>query len=134
VKIDINKVPYEGLTLEETVAAAKLDLDTEIINFCAPIKITANVSRIANAISVELFIDACLRTSCSRCLNEFDISLKKNLKLNYPADKLEPIIDLDTDIREEIILDYPLKPLCKPNCKGLCLKCGINLNEGRCNC
>ena len=75
-----------------------------------------------------------MQASCSRCLADFKIDYKKDIDLNYPVNNLEPTIDLDPDIREEIILDYPLKPLCRPNCKGLCLKCGKNLNEGGCTC
>ena len=67
-------------------------------------------------------------------MSAFKVDLNKNLKLNYTADNAKPLIDLDPDIREEIILDYPLSPLCKPECKGLCPKCGKNVNEGKCSC
>jgi uncharacterized protein len=92
------------------------------------------VSRITNAVTVDVTMNAPIEACCSRCLNDFEIYFKKNIELNYPVDNLEPFIDLDPDIREEIILDYPLKPLCKPDCKGLCPKCGKNLNEGGCSC
>jgi uncharacterized protein len=54
--------------------------------------------------------------------------------LHYPLDSSTTFIDLNPDIREEVILDYPIKPLCSLLCKGLCLKCGNNKNEGGCNC
>ena len=38
-------------------------------------------------------------------------------------------IDLTPLLREELILATPLAPLCKPDCKGLCLECGRDLNE-----
>jgi uncharacterized protein len=134
MKIDINRIPVEGLTLEEKVNPWTLDLDTEIVKFSEPIKIKADISKITNAVTVQMRLSGSMCLNCSRCLSEFKIDLKKNLKLNYQANKLEPIIDLDQDIKEEIILDYPLKPLCKPDCKGLCPKCGKNLNEGGCSC
>ena len=134
MKIDINRIPLEGLTLEEEIDPRTLDLDTEIVKFLEPIKIKADISRITNAVTVRMSLSGAMHLNCSRCLSEFKIDLKKNLKLNYQADKLAPIIDLSQDIKEEIILDYPLKPLCKPDCKGLCPKCGRNLNEGACNC
>lgn len=43
-------------------------------------------------------------------------------------------IDLDVFIREEILLFLPSKILCREDCKGLCPKCGKNLNEGSCDC
>ena len=134
MKIDINKVPLEGLTLAGEFTPQALDLETEIIKFRGPIKVRAEVSRIFNVVTARLSLNAQMQVSCSRCLEEFESDFKKNSEFNYPVNNLEPVLDLDLDIREEIILDYPIKPLCSPNCKGLCPKCGKNLNEGNCNC
>ncbi len=43
-------------------------------------------------------------------------------------------LNLDEFVREEILLFLPNKILCKENCKGLCPKCGKNLNDGKCDC
>jgi len=43
-------------------------------------------------------------------------------------------IDLDEYIRDYAVLAVPMKNLCSEDCKGLCSKCGKNLNEGTCNC
>jgi uncharacterized protein len=135
VKIDINNIPPQGqLTFEEEIEASSLDLDTGILKFREPIKIKADISRITNAVTIDLILEYLMYANCSRCLNEFKIDFKKSLKLNYPVNDSGRMIDLDPAIREEIILDYPMKPLCSPNCKGLCLKCGKNLNEGGCFC
>jgi uncharacterized protein len=134
VKIDTNQIPSGGLTLTEEFAPSALDLETETIKFRSPIRVKADVSRITNAVSVHLYLNTILYVSCSRCLNEFDIGLDKEIEVNYPVDKQESKIDLNPDIRDQIILDYPIKPLCNLNCKGLCAKCGKNLNEGGCSC
>lgn len=134
MKIDINRIPLEGLTLEEEVDAPSLDLETDIVSFRSSIKIKAEIFRITNALTVSLQLSALMYMNCSRCFDEFEADFKKCLKLNYTADKSEPIIDLNPDIRAEIILDYTINPLCSPNCKGLCPKCGKNWNEGECKC
>jgi len=134
VKIYVNQIPFEGVTFEEDIPAPELDLETEIIKFRELIRIKADVSRITNAVSAHLAINTILYTSCSRCLEQIKIDLNKEINLNYPVDKSMRVIDLNPDIREEILLDYPMKPLCTPNCKGLCLKCGVNLNEKKCGC
>ncbi|MDD4980902.1 MAG: DUF177 domain-containing protein [Candidatus Omnitrophica bacterium] len=134
MKIDINKIPLEGLIIEEEVSPAKLDLDTDSIKFQRPIKVRADISKITNAVTARLSLEGTMHLICGRCLSEFEIELKKDFELGYQADKFKPLIDLDQDIKEEIILDYPLKPLCRPDCKGLCPKCGKDLNEGACNC
>ncbi|MFZ5827999.1 MAG: YceD family protein [Bacillota bacterium] len=43
-------------------------------------------------------------------------------------------IDLTDPLRENILLELPIKPLCDADCKGLCPTCGTNLNEGDCAC
>ncbi len=45
-----------------------------------------------------------------------------------------PFLDLEAFLWEEFFLALPMKPLCRPDCKGLCPKCGKNLNEGPCAC
>jgi len=134
VKIDINKISLEGLILEEQVSPSELDLETDIVKFLGPVKIRAEVSKITNAVTVTLRLSGLMHLNCSRCLKEVNIDLKKDLRLIYQVDKSQLRIDLDQDIKEEMILDYPLKPLCNPDCKGLCPKCGKNLNEGGCTC
>jgi len=134
MKIRIAQITPEGITLEENVAASSLDLETDTVKFRGPVDIKAEASRITNAVSVDLRLSGLMSLVCSRCLNEFEVELKKKLKLNYPVDKDQQVIDLGPDIREEIILDYPMQPLCTVNCRGLCPKCGKNLNEGGCSC
>ncbi len=134
MKIDANQIPFEGLTLEEKISPHELDLETEIIKFHAPISVSADISKITNAVTVNLTLKALMYTNCSRCMTELEFDFKENIGLNYRVNKSEPIIDLDPDIREEIILGYSIKPLCKTDCKGLCVKCGKNLNEGGCSC
>ncbi len=134
MKIDINKIPLDGLIVEEQVNPSALDLETDTVKFSEPIKIRAEVSKITNAVTVTLRLSGLMHLNCSRCLKEFNIDLKKDLRLIYQVDKSQLRIDLDQDIKEEMILDYSLKPLCNPDCKGLCPKCGKNLNEGGCTC
>jgi uncharacterized protein len=43
-------------------------------------------------------------------------------------------VDLESILREQIILMLPLKPLCEESCKGLCPHCGANLKRETCNC
>lgn len=144
MKININQIPPEGLTREEDVAPSELELDTDIVKFQGPIKIKADISKITNVVTADVALNALMRMSCIRCLDEFQVDYKKKVRLNYPVGaaspggginkKIELIIDLDEDIREEIILDYPIRPLCSLSCQGLCPQCGKNLNEGDCKC
>ncbi|MGD0336505.1 MAG: DUF177 domain-containing protein [Candidatus Omnitrophota bacterium] len=134
MKIDPRQIPSGGLIISEEFTSRGLDLDTEIIHFRPLIKVRAEVTKISGAVLARLLIDAMFFGSCSRCLNEFERKYTKQIQIHYPVGKTESEIILDPDIREEIILDYPIKPLCSDSCKGLCPKCGANLNEGGCTC
>ena len=43
-------------------------------------------------------------------------------------------IDFRDSIQEQIILAFPMRPLCRENCSGLCPNCGSDLNKGECGC
>ena len=134
MKINIDRIPVEGAVIEDTVSAQGLELDSEDVRFKGPIKVTAHVSRITNAVTIGLDLEARITFVCSRCIEHFDSDFKKHIPLNYSAEKGQHELDLDPEIRQDIIIEYPLKPLCRPDCKGLCPECGKNLNLKECNC
>ena len=43
-------------------------------------------------------------------------------------------VDLEPLVREAVLLELPLAPLCQDDCRGLCPQCGADLNEGGCDC
>lgn len=134
MKIDPSKIPPGGLKVIEEISPSLEDLETGLVKFKGPIRVEADIFKITNAVTAEIVLAGSISMSCGRCLVGFMISLQKKLRLSYPLEKEEATIDFGPEIREEIILDYPLKPLCRPDCRGLCPKCGKNLNEGNCNC
>lgn len=86
---------------------------------------------------------------CDRCTSEFETNLTSHFQISYlfSHEKIESDdfnvkylsteqekIDLREDVREYAELSIPLKRLCREDCKGLCLHCGINLNEKICDC
>ena len=86
-----------------------------------------------------------LIVSCARCGREFPyteaIALEAKItdKLaNEDEDEFVLLtdfaLDIDELVRSTLILEMPSRFLCREDCKGLCPKCGCNLNEGGCNC
>jgi uncharacterized protein len=134
MKIDLNRIPPEGLAAEEEISAKALDVEHEFIKVSGPIKVRAQVQKIGFDVTVALEMSAALKMNCGRCLEDFEGSLKKEVFLDYSVDSSQRAIDLTPDIREEFILAYPMNPLCSPGCKGLCHKCGQNLNKQKCKC
>ncbi len=134
MKINISRIPPEGLKIQETLLPASLDLDSQIVKFKEPFKVSVLVLKLDNVVNFDVDLSVKGILVCARCLNEISFEINKKAFFSYPIDSRNLIIDLDQDIREEIILEYPIKPLCTPDCKGLCFKCGEDLNLGRCKC
>lgn len=81
---------------------------------------------------------------CVRCLTPIDQRLSivyDDLFVYPPAKATEPLLavpesgllDLTPLTREYMLLDFPLRPLCRPDCRGLCAECGVNRNETKCD-
>lgn len=134
MRIDLNWIPPEGLILEEEIRPGDLELETETVNFSGPVRVKAEISKVSDVIIVDLALKAAPKFNCSRCLEDFEVALERKFKLDYSVNKSALVINLNPEIREEVILGYPLKPLCRLDCKGLCSKCGENLNAGSCKC
>ena len=80
---------------------------------------------------------------CSRCLNpvetEFDLRLREVFEEDPVEEETYPLlhhaeIDLEQPLRDAVLPELPIVPLCRPDCAGLCATCGGNLNEGDCDC
>ncbi len=135
MKVYIDQIPESGLVLTESCDPSALDLNRGNIRFTDPINISAQITKGINCLCVDLKIDTIIHLDCSRCLEEFTTPKSLEIKLNFPIEnKASGVIDLADNLREEIILNYPLKPLCRSDCLGLCPTCGQNLNKGKCNC
>lgn len=103
------------------------------------------VTNHSGVILLEGEIKVNLKVSCARCGVEFDYNEPLSLTAKI-TDKLanedeeefilmtDSAIDVDELVRSSLILELPSKFLCRENCKGLCPKCGKNLNEGSCSC
>lgn len=104
---------------------------------------TISLARTQNG--VRSFGDASAKTSleCGRCLDAFTHLLQTDFEeiftfSNRPLSEEEAIIpedgniDFEPIIREYLMLEIPFSPICRPDCKGLCIVCGQNLNEEIC--
>lgn len=79
---------------------------------------------------------------CRRCLDEASEDIDAHVREifeddategeTYPLDR--DIADLEPLVREAIMLEIPIAPVCKEDCKGLCPECGIDRNKSNCDC
>ncbi|MGI6069646.1 MAG: YceD family protein [Blautia sp.] len=94
-------------------------------------------------------VDLTIAIPCDRCLEEADVDFpldirrKVDMKLSE-EDRIKDLdesnyitgTDLDVDqlVCNEVLMWWPLKVLCRDDCKGICSHCGKNLNHGPCGC
>lgn len=126
--------------------------------FTAPIRARVRAARIREMVEVEGVVQTSARLTCGRCLAPFICPLSLEFALTYTGDRpglqaagepesreLEASevgliyfqgeeIDLTEGIQEQVILSFPLRPLCRTDCKGLCARCGADLNQESCRC
>ena len=97
---------------------------------------------ISGTVDIEVLIP------CGRCLEEvptricFDID--KELRMSDGAvvdeemEETDYLIGFELDVEKcvyaEILVNWPMKVLCKETCEGICNVCGMNLNKGACDC
>jgi uncharacterized protein len=82
--------------------------------------------------------------SCRRCLADVPVQIRPELRVlftedpgaddSYPVPPQANELELGDMVREELILAVPPYVLCREDCRGLCPRCGKDLNEGPCSC
>ena len=155
MKIDISDV----YSLENKVINRKVHIDmAEFKSRQGAFPIQASEPfdlRIANEEGKRLRLsgegDVTVQIPCDRCLQEVDVPfhfvIEKVLSKDDASEDAEDdsdeavsyideerVLDVDRLIYNEILVAWPAKVLCKPDCKGICPKCGTNLNLATCDC
>lgn len=145
----------EGASTREMVGtAADLELEPEKVPLEGPIYFRANLYRAGLKIEVQGKLTASLRMICDRCLNS--VLVRVDVPVRLFAEKRETRdhrreeevreddlgmvyhdgqrIDLTDEVRQELLVQVPWHVVCRPDCKGLCSGCGVDLNRDSCSC
>jgi uncharacterized protein len=114
--------------------------DLELIDLVGVLRVT----RTAQGLLVQGKLAASSLAECGRCLEGFSQPLRIDFTELYAFNANSATdsslfvpdtgkIDLAPVVREEMLLAFPINPLCRPDCKGLCAVCGENQNRITCN-
>lgn len=153
MKVVVDDIPPEGLNWKSCEEGSSFLIEEEGLSFHSPVKIDVRLVKERKKVLLSGSVELELELTCSRCLEPCRHSLSTQLELIYyplpsrvegegelkEEDLLtsyyqEGIVDIKESVREAIILALPLKPLCRPECRGLCPHCGHDLNEEECEC
>lgn len=116
-----------------------------VFPFTTPVSLKGELKNIAGLVTVNAVISFEMDIVCDRCAEEAKLSFKVPMEHGLVSslndeenDDYILVEDMKLDISEltleDIYLALPGKLLCKEDCKGVCSKCGANLNEGPCDC
>ena len=153
MNIDLNSFEREK-AIDGTLPIGSVDLDLANARVVTPIRIEAKAVKAAGVVALAGQLTGIVQIDCDRCLDpvqrpidieidlEFvpDQALGEDAKLELHLDDLKrdeldgSEINLADIAREQILLDLPQQFFCKDNCRGLCEKCGTNLNLKDCDC
>lgn len=120
------------------------------VRFSSPMKVVGTVTDNAGYMRLSLRVSIDYVAPCARCLSDvcgtFRYDFERTVALKSvisteDEDKLdeyviidEGFLDIDERLTELLEVDFPSKILCSEDCRGLCPKCGRNLNSGNCDC
>ncbi|MDA8344028.1 MAG: DUF177 domain-containing protein [Thermaerobacter sp.] len=93
----------------------------------------------AEGIEVAIEVDGSTARECARCLAPVTVPLhasaEETFALSGPwPSVVEDTLDVKPMVSEAVLLEEPLRVLCRPECAGICPSCGKDLNDGPCEC
>ena len=117
------------------------------VTFPRPVRVDGRVTDSGGYVEMTCRADVDYSTFCARCLKPVDgtlsldwsagVAVSGTLESDDTDDYVfaeNGRVDVLTPLVEQIILEFPSKVLCSGDCRGLCPKCGKDLNEGECSC
>jgi uncharacterized protein len=163
MEIKIAAIPPEGLTLHlEREAAEFPELRAMVrrgeLAFTAPVKARVRIAPGEGFFDVHGDLESVVEVHCSRCLVSLRVPLASSFEVTFalalPGDGTPPheeplelqaddmgldwihgdTLDLRATLQEQVLLALPMQVLCRPDCRGLCSRCGQPLDAGGCAC
>ncbi|MFT4263350.1 MAG: DUF177 domain-containing protein [Nocardioides sp.] len=146
---ELSRRPGSQRELDVTVPApADLGIEMLAVPEGSPIELGLRLEAVMDGVLVTAEASAALAGECVRCLEPIDDEIDVRFQELYMYDDTRDaatlddgpgsedvsltdgdLIDLEPALRDAVVLDLPLQPLCRPDCAGLCAECGANLNE-----
>ncbi len=154
LKVQTRQFQERPLEFEFEVAPEQLGLEDEYYRFINHVTGRIEFQFVERDVEAKGIIFARIEGPCVRCLapaklglevpvREFWLHQEREEQIEDP-DEFEDLtlshrltgeeIELDEIVRELIMADLPERPLCSPDCKGLCPDCGVNVNREPCRC
>lgn len=152
--IDIARIPPEGQDVALPDGPLDLGDSAGLWEGAATVRAAMHLERSGRGVVIGGSFVGGLSLVCGRCLEPFPFEAEDRFDLYCEVPAAGPVdeeralapdeldvtyleegqINTDQLLRENLLLSLPLQPLCREDCRGLCPRCGANLNHGPCGC
>jgi uncharacterized protein len=138
---ELHEVRRGEVALAGPLDEAGIDPGRSVVPTGAEVECDVTLRPFDGGIDVQGTVRAPWVGTCRRCAEPVSGELEVPVRERFaddPDDDMYPIvddlIDLGPMMRDAIVLELPMAPLCREDCAGLCPQCGANRNEGQCGC
>ena len=138
LKINLRHLEDEGIHLKGELPVAELELDVndDLIHTEKPLRYDLTVELLHDAVLATGSLTLPLDCECGRCLKKFKTELKlAGWAVHLPLEGEDKVsvendcVDLTPFVREDMLLDFPQHPLCRPDCAGLKKTASVRQSE-----
>lgn len=155
MEIKVQDIPPEGRLLSYEENPTDWGLSEKGLTLEGPIRVLLKLTKHGqNEVYIRGSLSATVQSECGRCLKPVSEPIQSEFHINYvplstvPPDEERELlkedldlhfykgehIEIDEVIESQLHLATPMRPLCKPDCLGLCPQCGEDWNVKRCAC
>ena len=155
MRIEVEDLTEAGQPFSQVYAPGEVELGEEGARVAGETQVSGRASRKGEEVRLRGQIRTEVELACDRCLApraaplevEFDTSFIPQAAAAVQTENVELLpehlilavyegdsVDLDELVREQIVLALPTRNLCREDCKGLCPRCGADLNAEQCSC
>lgn len=135
LKVQIGKGDNAQFSFEESAESLIEGDFSDEVKFVGRVKIVGEVINDGTTWKIFGKIYCRRKFNCDRCLTEAEENQVHEFEEAINQEEIaDGILDIAELVRDTLIAGQPIKNLCKVDCKGLCPKCGWNLNLGECEC
>ncbi len=131
MKIHVSRIPDTGVQETATYDPHGMDMDRDDVRVTGPFTADLLITKSDEELVVAAQIHCLTTMVCARCLKEFPANITPREIFSYTV-KPTDVVDVTDDVRQEVLLAYPITALCRSDCKGICETCGAELNATTC--
>ena len=149
--IDVSSILKEfggKISFDDKAQLSDLNFSGGDYRFSKPLSVKGSVSNTGGALSLKAEVSGVMTTQCARCMKDIDVpiefSISETLMRDDDGETISDdedviifegnTVEIDEIVENNFITNLSPRYLCREDCKGLCPKCGKDLNDGICDC